>query len=58
MTDQPIGAKMNENERNLLDEKNDPLGSARGLMNGVFIVLPFWLIILKVLKYIIDTYGY
>ena len=49
---------MNENERNLLDENNDPLGAARGIRNGLFIVLPFWLIILKVLKYIIDTYGY
>ena len=49
---------MNENERNLLDEKNDPLGSARGLMNGVFIVLPFWLAILAAIKYIAENYGH
>ena len=49
---------MNENERNLLDENNDPLGAARGIKNGLFIVLPFWLAILAAIKYIAENYGH
>ena len=36
---------MNENERNLLDENNDPLCAARGILRGLGLSLIIWLII-------------